>query len=66
MLKPLGHTVRELMEKTFVSLNVHDSQQDALNVFCKYDRTALPVVGSTDVLVGVVRRRAPKPRWSKE
>src|SRR5881227_2919747 len=28
LLKPLAHRVRELMEKTFVSLNVHDSQQD--------------------------------------
>src|SRR2546429_9363349 len=54
LLKPLAHTVRDLMEKTFVTLNVHDSQQDALNVFRKYDRTALPVVDSTGVLVGIV------------
>jgi magnesium transporter len=54
LLKPLAHTVRELMEKTFVSLNVTDSQQDALNVFRKYDRTALPVVDSSGVLVGIV------------
>jgi len=54
LLKPLAHTVRDLMEKTFVSLNVHDSQQDALNVFRKYDRTALPVIDSNDVLVGIV------------
>src|SRR5437899_4873757 len=54
LLKPLAHVVRDLMEKTFVSLNVHDSQQDALNIFRKYDRTALPVVDSTGVLVGIV------------
>src|SRR6266545_4338863 len=54
LLKPLAHTVRDLMEKTFVSLNVHDSQQDAVNVFRKYDRTALPVVDSSGVLVGIV------------
>src|SRR5438874_4663519 len=42
------------MEKTFVTLNVHDSQQDALNVFRKYDRAALPVVDSNGVLVGIV------------
>src|SRR2546426_2692582 len=54
LLKPLAHTVRDLMEKTFVTLNVHESQQDALNVFRKYDRTALPVVDSTGVLVGIV------------
>src|SRR5256884_3798675 len=54
LLKPLAHRVRDLMEKTFVSLNVHDSQQDALNVFRKYDRTALPVVDSSGILVGIV------------
>src|SRR5438046_2746186 len=54
LLKPLAHRVRELMEKTFVSLNVHDSQQDALTVFRNYDRTALPVVDSSGILVGIV------------
>src|SRR5213596_1532596 len=54
LLKPLAHTVRDLMQKTFVSLNVHDSQQDAVNVFRKYDRTALPVVDSNGILVGIV------------
>ncbi len=54
LLKPLAHSVRDLMQKTFVALNVTDSQQDALNVFRKYDRTALPVVDSSGVLVGIV------------
>jgi magnesium transporter len=54
LLKPLAHKVSDLMEKTFVTLNVHDSQEDALNVFRKYDRTALPVVDSAGVLVGIV------------
>ena len=54
LLKPLEFKVSELMEETFVTLNVTDSQEDALNVFRKYDRTALPVVDSTGVLVGIV------------
>jgi magnesium transporter len=54
LLKPLAHKVSDLMEKTFVTLNVHDSQEDALNIFRKYDRTALPVVDSAGVLVGIV------------
>src|ERR1700751_1910248 len=54
LLKPLTSPVRELMQKTFVALNVTDSQQDALNVFRKYDRTALPVIDSTGVLLGIV------------
>jgi magnesium transporter len=33
---------------------VTDSQQDALNVFRKYDRAALPVVDSNGVVVGIV------------
>jgi magnesium transporter len=37
-----------------VALNVTDSQQDALNIFRRYDRAALPVVDSSGVLVGIV------------
>ena len=54
LLKPLTSSVRDLMQKTFVALNVIDSQQEALNVFRKYDRTALPVIDSTGVLLGIV------------
>src|ERR1700682_4328862 len=54
LLKPFAHKVCDLMEKTFVTLNVHDSQQDARNIFRKYARTALPVVDSNGVLVGIV------------
>ena len=54
LLKPLTSAVRDLMQKTFVALNVIDSQQEALNIFRKYDRTALPVIDSSGVLVGIV------------
>src|SRR5213596_968533 len=54
LLKPLTSPVRDLMQKTFVALNVTDSQQEALNVFRKYDRTALPVIDSSGVLLGIV------------
>jgi magnesium transporter len=54
LLRPLTSPVTDLMQKTFVALNVIDSQQDALNVFRKYDRTALPVIDSTGVLLGIV------------
>jgi len=54
LLQPLTSTVRDLMQKTFVALNVTDSQQEALNIFRKYDRTALPVTDSSGVLVGIV------------
>jgi magnesium transporter len=54
LLKPLTSAVRDLMQETFVALNVTDSQHDALNAFRKYDRTALPVIDSTGVLLGIV------------
>jgi magnesium transporter len=54
LLKPLSSPVRALMEENFVALNVTDSQRDALNMFRKYDRTVLPVIDSTGVLLGIV------------
>src|SRR4030095_322214 len=54
LLRPLTAKVSDFRDETFVSLSVNDSQQDALNVFRKYDRTALPVVDSNGILVGIV------------
>lgn len=54
LLKPLDAKVSDIRDQTFVALNVHDSQENALNIFRKYDRTALPVIDSTGVLVGIV------------
>ena len=54
LLRPLTAKVSEIRDQNFVALNVGDSQQDALNVFRKYDRAALPVVDSSGVLVGIV------------
>ncbi|HEX5175609.1 MAG TPA: magnesium transporter, partial [Chthoniobacteraceae bacterium] len=54
LLKPLEMKVSDLMDENFIALNVTDSQEDAVNVFRKYDRTALPVVDSSGVLVGLV------------
>src|SRR5438105_6560795 len=54
LLRPLTAKVSEIRDQTFGALNVTDSRQDALNVFRKYDRAALPVVDSNGVLVGIV------------
>ena len=54
LLRPLTTKVSEIRDASFAALNVTDSQQDALNVFRKYDRAALPVVDSSGVLVGIV------------
>ena len=54
LLRPLTAKVSEIRDKNFVALRVNDSQEEALNVFRKYDRVALPVVDSNGVLVGIV------------
>ena len=54
LLKPLDSRVSDLMDENFIALNVTDSQEQAVNVFRKYDRSALPVVDSNGVLVGLV------------
>ena len=54
LLKPLTTKVGEIRDQTFVALTGSDSQEEALNVFRKYDRSALPVIDSSGVLVGIV------------
>jgi magnesium transporter len=54
LLKPLDAKVGDIRDKTFVALKVNDSQEAALNIFRKYDRSAMPVVDSNEVLVGIV------------
>ena len=54
LLQPLETRVSELMDEKFVALAVADSQEVALNIFRKYDRSALPVIDSNGVLVGLV------------
>ncbi len=46
--------VTDIMDGNFVALNVHDDQEDAVEVFKKYDRIALPVVDKFNVLIGIV------------
>src|SRR3954453_22440838 len=54
LLRPLEARVSDFRDRTFVALKVNDTQEAALNSFRKYDRAALPVVDSNDVLVGIV------------
>ena len=54
LLAPLTKTVSEMMDENFVSLSVHADKESAVDVFKKYNRTALPVVDSDEHLVGIV------------
>jgi magnesium transporter len=54
LLAPLASAVRTLMDRTFICLRGMDRKPDAVELFRKYDRSALPVVNSEGVLVGIV------------
>jgi magnesium transporter len=46
--------VEELMDERFVALSVTEQEKDAVGIFRKYDRTALPVIDGRGTLVGIV------------
>jgi len=46
--------MRSLMDTSFVSLKATDEKSEAVDLFRKYDRTALPVISDDGVLVGIV------------
>jgi len=46
--------VSDIMDGNLVALNVENDQEEAVDVFKKYDRIALPVVDNFDVLIGIV------------
>jgi magnesium transporter len=54
LLAPLHATVGDLTDGQVVSLNVTDTKRHAVDMFKKYDRTALPVVDARGHLVGIV------------
>lgn len=47
-------TVHDLMDQSFVCLQVTSAQGEAVDLFRKYDRSALPVVNDEGILVGIV------------
>jgi len=54
LLAPLHASIRDIMDSRFVALKVTDDKKDAVEVFRKYDRTALPAVDERGVLLGIV------------
>jgi len=54
LLAPFHAVVSDLCDDRFVSLKATDAKKDAVEVFRKYDRTALPVVDDRGRLVGIV------------
>ncbi len=54
LLAPLHVHVSDLMDSKCISLSVTDDKKKAVEVFGKYDRTALPVVDAHGRLAGIV------------
>lgn len=54
LLAPLDKTVRDLMDRRYVTLKATDDQASAVGVFRQYDRSALPVTDTAGVLIGIV------------
>lgn len=54
LLSSANTKIVELMDESYVTLNVTDDQEKAVEIFKKYDLTALPVVDNFGVLIGIV------------
>lgn len=46
--------VKDIMDGHFPFLRAYDDQEEAVRAFKKYDRSVLPVVDSSNILVGIV------------
>ena len=54
LVQPLDIPVARIMDRRYVALKATDRENDAVAVFRREDRTALPVTDTTGVLIGVV------------
>jgi magnesium transporter len=54
ILAPPERKISEISDYAFVSLHATDDQEEAVRAFERYDRTALPVVDTKGVLIGIV------------
>jgi len=50
---PATH-ISDLMDDSFQSLDAHEDREEAVRMMARYDRTALPVIDSRGVLLGIV------------
>jgi magnesium transporter len=54
LVRPLETKVDSIHDNRFLALRATDTQEVALSLFKKYDRNTLPVVDSSDMLLGIV------------
>ena len=46
--------VEDIMDHTFVSLSAYEDREQAVRMMGRYDRLTLPVVDSSDILLGII------------
>ncbi len=46
--------VGDIMDRTFVSLSAYEDREQAVRMMGRYDRLMLPVVDSSDILLGII------------
>jgi magnesium transporter len=54
VLSPPDTLIEEIMDEFVASLNARDDQEEAIELFKRYDALALPVVNNQGVLVGII------------
>lgn len=54
LLSPLDTVLKNLGDHKFIALDVADDQEKAIQIFYKYERSALPVTNEKGVLLGIV------------
>jgi magnesium transporter len=54
ILNDPAKSIEQIMDGTFVSLNINDSKQTAVDKFKEYDRTVLPVTDEKNIIAGVI------------
>lgn len=54
LLAPVDARVSDLMDNKFIALKATDSREDAIDLFRRADRPALPVTDSEGFLIGIV------------
>lgn len=54
LLAEPGTPIADLMDNEFIALFASDDREEAVRIMNRYDRTALPVVDSLGLLVGIV------------
>jgi len=54
LLAKADQKISDLMDENFIALQVTDDQEYAVEVFKRYDRTALPVVDASGALIGII------------